>query len=107
MKNMNYDIPSFVGRTPSRALSQFLYHWFENSWALTRHEVDLSFLSELTNDELEYARDLLRRNLRLRYTHIIEGVAALRDTSAVPTLRQMVNEETDLSWRLPIEGGLW
>jgi len=107
VKGARYDIPAYDGESPSPALSAFLRHWFENSRALTRGEVDLGFLSDLSEEELEYARDLLRRNLHLGYTHIVEGVAALRDLSAVPALRAMLDREEDLSRRLTIAGTLW
>jgi hypothetical protein len=91
----------------SPALAEFEWHWFQNTWALTRGEVDLSFLDQLTPSELEYARARLRAVLHLAYTHIIEGVAALRDVSSVPTLRSMLEHETNLSRKLTIAGALW
>jgi hypothetical protein len=91
----------------SSALAEFEWHWYQNTWALTRGEIDLSFLDQLTPPELEYARGQLRADLHLGYTHIIEGVAALRDASSVPTLRMMLDHETDLSRRLTIAGALW
>jgi hypothetical protein len=103
---MKYDIPSFAG-SPSPALKQFLSHWFKDSFALTRGDVDLSFVSELSDHEREYACDLLRRNLSLRYTHIIQGLGVLQDTSAVPVLSRMLTEEENLSRRLTIAGTLW
>jgi hypothetical protein len=50
---------------------------------------------------------MVRRNLKLRYTHIIEGVSALQDIAAVPLLRAMFNEEPEESRRLTIAGALW
>jgi hypothetical protein len=100
MKSERYDIPDF-GTPASPALSEFLYNWFEDCRGLIRHEVDLGFLSELAPDELEYARDLLRRKLD------IEGMTALGDTSAVPVLRQMLKSAKSLSGRLVIAGCLW
>ena len=49
----------------------------------------------------------MRRNLKLRYTHIIEGTSALRDIGAVPILQAMLDEESDVSRRLTIAGALW
>jgi HEAT repeat protein len=53
------------------------------------------------------ARDLIRRNLHLRYVHIIDGASALGDPEAVPLLRAMLSDELDLSRRLTIAGALW
>ena len=104
----SYDLPKqIVEPQHSPAFREFFYHWFIDSWGLSRREVDLSFLGALTPEELEVAKDLLRRNLRLKQTHIIEGVAALNDTSAAPILRLMFDEEISLSWRLTIAGALW
>lgn len=103
-----YDIPDeIVNSNHSEAFSAFLYHWFEDSWNLTRHEVELDFLERLTVEESEYAKCLLRRNLHLKYTHIIGGLALLNDTSSVEELRRMFAEEEDASIRLTIAGSLW
>jgi hypothetical protein len=103
-----YDIPEEVlSRSQSPAFAQFLHHWFVDTTGLTRREVDLTFLRDLTEEEREIAKDLLRRNLRLNYTHIIQGVAALNDVAAVPVLRGMLAEENDLSRKLIIAGTLW
>lgn len=61
----------------------------------------------LTPQETELAKDLLRRNLKLRYSHIIEGVAEMADVASVPILRAMLAQESDLSWQLTIAGALW
>lgn len=53
------------------------------------------------------AKDLLRRNLKLRYTHIVEGIAEIKDVTAVPLLRDMLAKESDLSQQLIITGALW
>ena len=78
-----------------------------NSWWFTRGDVDLGFLEGLTAEERDLARSLLRRNLSLNYVHIIEGLALLKDTSAVPELRRMLALETNLSRRLTLTGSLW
>jgi hypothetical protein len=75
--------------------------------ALSRGELDLTFLNDLTQDELSLARDLIRRNLPVRHTNIFQGVEALHDEEAAPILRQMLSEETELTWRLTISGALW
>jgi hypothetical protein len=103
-----YEIPeAIIHESHSRAFSQFLQNWFGNSWALTRGEVDLGFLNDLTSEEREIAKDLLRRNLKLKYTHLIEGLAALGDLTSVPMLRAMLASESDSSRQLTIAGALW
>jgi HEAT repeat protein len=103
-----YEIPEEVVRRPySPAFAQFLHHWFVDSFGLSRGEVDLAFLNDLTPEEIEVARELLRRNLKLKYTHIIKGVAAVRDLRSLPLLRTMLSEEPDLGRRLTIAGTLW
>jgi hypothetical protein len=61
--------------------------------ALRRGELDLTFLNDLTQDELSLARDLIRRNLLVKHTNIFQGVEALRDVEAAPILRKMLSEE--------------
>lgn len=106
MKSDRYDIPDF-GKPLSPVLSEFLYNWFENSFRMSRRDVDLGFLSELTPEELEYARDVLRRNLHLGDCLMIEGTAALVDRSAVPALRKLLKREKTPGGRLTIAGSLW
>ena len=91
----------------SPAFEAFLRNWFGDTWAITHGELDLSFLQELSPDELGTARELIRRNLKLRQTHIIQGAAALRDVEAVPALRAMLDAQEDIGWRLTIAGALW
>jgi hypothetical protein len=103
-----YEIPPVALREPiSGAFWQFFHHWFVDSFGLTRGDVDISFLGQLTPAETEVARNLLRRNLGLKYDHIIEGVAALGDVASVPTLRAMLDVEHDNSRQLTIAGVLW
>ena len=104
----SYDLPEQIFKQPHPpAFKEFLHHWFVNTWGLSRGEVDLAFLNDLTPEEREIAKDLIRRNLGLKYTHIIEGVAALHDVSTAPILRSMVDEETNASRQLTIAGVLW
>jgi HEAT repeat protein len=103
-----YDVPEEARRGfHSEAFRQFLYHWFADTWALTRGEVDLAFLNDLIPEECELAKELLRRNLKFRQTHIIEGTAMLGDLEAVPMLRDLLSKQSDLSWQLTISGVLW
>jgi HEAT repeat protein len=103
-----YDIPDdvFTGEH-SAAFVQFLRNWFGDSRPLSRGEVDLKFLDDLTPEERQLAKDLLHRNLGLKYVHLIEGAAALHDVDAVPTLRAMFAAEADESRQLTIAGTLW
>lgn len=74
----SYDIPEDVSRGPhSPAFAQFLWNWFGDTTLLLRGELDLTVLNDLTPEELAVAREMVSRNLKLRYTHIIEGVSAL------------------------------
>ncbi|MCC6330225.1 MAG: hypothetical protein IT174_17080 [Acidobacteria bacterium] len=103
-----YDIPDNIFETArSDAFRQFYHYWFEDSFGLNRHEVDLEFLNELTPAERGLAIDLLRLNLRLGCAHIIEGIALLDDNESIPTLKKMLAEMTDASRRLTIAGSLW
>jgi hypothetical protein len=97
-----------VSRGPhSPAFAKFLSSWFGDTYAITHGEQDLTFLEDLTTEERELAREMIRRNLKLKQNHIIEGASALHDIAAVPTLRTMFNEESDVSRRLTIAGALW
>jgi hypothetical protein len=103
-----YDVPaSLTGGSHSPAFSRFLWNWFGDTRAVTHGDLDLTFLNDLTPEELSSARELIRRNLGLRYNHIIEGVSALGDVSATPILRKMLLEEPDMSRRLVMAGALW
>src|SRR5215204_2433896 len=102
-----YDIPSTVlDRKRSKEFGLFFHHWFEDSRGLTRGEVDTGFLKELTTDEKQLAINLLRRNLHLGYTHIIEGVATMNDTNSIPVLERMLEATSDDSRKLTIAGTL-
>jgi|SRR5215208_6438870 len=107
---MSYDIP--YDSQPkdglhSSAYRKFYNNFFVDSTGLIRHEVDLDFISALTPQEIKLAKDLIRRNLKLRYVHIIEGVAALQHHELVPQLKEMFGHESDLSRKLTIAGTLW
>jgi hypothetical protein len=103
-----YDIPEDVSRGPhSPAFGKFLRKWFYDTYAVTHGELDLSFLEDLTSEERDLASQLIRRNLKSRHTHIIEGASALRDIAAVPILKTMFEQEPDESRRLTIAGALW
>lgn len=103
-----YDLPDDIAcGDHSPAFREFLWNWFGDTRALTMGEVDISFLDNLTPQELTVARSLIRRNLGLRYNHIIQGAAALHDVEAAPLLREMLGDEPDESRGLIIAGALW
>lgn len=104
----SYDVPpELLKEERSRPFRDFLWCWFADPSAVTHGQLDISFLLELSGTELASARELIRRNLKLKQTHIIQGAAALRDMSAVPILREMLDEESDDSRRLVLAGALW
>lgn len=104
----SYDIPPEVSQGPhSPAFGKFLWNWFGDTGPLTHGELDLSFLNDLAPEEIAVARSLIRRNLTLGQTHIIQGAWALHDLDAVPILQRMLDAESDESRRLVIAGALW
>ena len=104
----SFDIPEEVSRGPhSPTFEKFLWNWFGDTGPVTHGELDLTFLNDLTPTELDCAREMIRRNLKLRYVHIIEGASALRDLKAAPILRAMIEDEPDASRRLTMAGALW
>src|SRR5208283_3933184 len=103
-----YDVPEEIAQGPhSPAFGQFLRNWFGDTSLVTHGELDFTFLNDLTPQELATARELIRRNLKLRHAHIIEGASALHDVDAVPILREMLDHETSDDWRATIAGALW
>ena len=104
----SYDIPEEVSRGPhSPAMEKFLRSWFGDIRALSLGELDITFLNDLTEEELKVAREMLRRNLKLRQIHLFIGVSALHDVEAAPTLRAMIDDEPSDSRRLSMAGALW
>jgi hypothetical protein len=104
----SYDIPEDVAAGPhSQAFATFLWNWFGSTKAAANQAVDLAFLDDLTPEEFSSAKELIRRNLRLKYNHIIWGVSVLHDLDAAPMLRELLREEPDISRRLVMAGALW
>jgi hypothetical protein len=104
----SYDVPQELVDAPhSPALREFLLTWFGSTVRIYFGLPRLSILNSLTPDEITLAQQLVRRNLKTRYTHIINATWALRDTSAAPLLRRMLDDEPDESRRLTIAGALW
>ncbi len=102
-----YDLEPIDWTRASPVFREFFHQYFVDSRALIRGEVDLAPLTAMRAEEMELARALLRRNLRLRYSHIIDGVAHFGDLSAVPQLRALLEGEQDLSRRLTVARALW
>jgi hypothetical protein len=92
----------------SNSWDLFVEYWLgKGLLGLTRREVDRSFLKTLTRDEKIEVKEIVRRNLPLRQVHWIEVAADLQDAEAIPILKELYAEQTDLSWRLTIAGSLW
>jgi len=98
----------FMEQFGSPAWKQFLDVWFGEDYpALSRDEIDRSFVRNLTVGEMEEARVLMRGSLRSKQKEFIEGVADLGDLESIPELRLLFESEGDLSRRLTIAGSLW
>ena len=103
-----YDLPEGLGDQPhSPAFTKFLWSYFGYEPATTTGDVDLGFLRDLMPEDLDLARQLIRRNLRLRLRHLIEATSALQDTESIPLLREMLDNETNSEIRLILAGALW
>jgi hypothetical protein len=104
----SYDAPQELVDAPhSPTFREFLLTWFGSTVRITFGLPRLTILNDLTPDEITLAQQLVRRNLKCRYIHIINATWALRDTSAAPLLRMMLKDEPDESRRLTIAGALW
>jgi len=101
-----YDVPqALVDHPPSPAFRQYLLNWFGSNRVSFSER--LRTANDLTPEETEVARQLIRRNLKCRHSHIISGTWALDDLEAVPLLRALYDSEPDESRRLVISGALW
>jgi hypothetical protein len=104
----SYDVPREVVDGPhSPAFREFLVTWFGSTRRIYSGLPDLTVLKNLTPEEITLAQQLVRRNLKCRHIHIINATWALRDSSAAPLLRTMLEDEPDPSRRLTIAGALW
>jgi hypothetical protein len=104
----SYDVPQELVDAPhSPAFREFLLTWFGSTVRIYFGLPNLTILNALSPDEIRLAQQLVRRNLKVRYIHIINATWALRDTSAAPLLRSMLEDEPDESRRLTIAGALW
>lgn len=103
-----YELPQDLwSKFDSSAFAKFMMNWFGDTRALSRKEVNLDFIDELTPEEREAAKSLLRRNLPLQYAHIIEGIVLLDDKESIPDLCSLLQHTADLSRQLVIGGALW
>jgi len=91
----------------SSAFKEFYHNHFVQSLGLSRREIDLSFFDEMTVDEKELAKRLIRMNLKERRTHIIEAAGFLNDEEALPLLYDLYYTTEDLSWHLTIGRTIW
>ena len=104
----SYDAPQELVDAPhSPAFREFLLIWFGSTARITFGLPRLTSLNDLTPDEITLAQQLVRHNLKCRYTHIINATWALGDTAAAPLLRRMLADEPEESRRLTIAGALW
>jgi hypothetical protein len=104
----SYHVPQELVDAPhSPAFREFLLTWFGSTVSIIYGLPNLTILNTLTPDEITLAQQLVRGNLNGRYIHIINATWALRDTSAAPMLRRMLEDEPDESRRLTIAGALW
>jgi hypothetical protein len=95
----SYDVP--------QEFREFLLTWFGSTVRITFGLPRLTILNALTQDEITVAQQLVRRNLKGRRSHIINATWALRDISAAPLLRMMLEDEPEESRRLTLAGALW
>lgn len=101
-----YDVPKAIVDGPhSQAFRQFLVNWFGGS--RVSFEERLRSADDLTPAEVALSRELIRRNLKCKHSHIISGTWVLRDVEAAPLLRVLFDHEEDESRRLEIAGALW
>jgi hypothetical protein len=101
-----YDILQDVLDGPhSPAFRHFLFNWFSGNRISFSEQ--LRAANDLTPEETPLGRELIRRNLKCKHSHIISGTWVLGDMEAVPLLRSMFEDEQDESRRLLIAGALW
>lgn len=91
----------------STAFQDFFTSHFENSKALTRGEVDKYFFNEMTDEELDIAKRIVRDNLDLVYNHLYEAAGDLHDNDALLILYEHLEKAKDLSRQLTIGQAIW
>lgn len=91
----------------SKDFKDFYYNHFVDAYGLARREVDLSFFDNMTDNEKEIAKKLVRQNLRLRQAHLFRASGLLSDQEALPILYELFDNNTDLSWLLSIGQAIW
>lgn len=91
----------------SQAFKDFYQNHFVNSYGLARSEVDTTFFKNMTDEEKEVAKRLIRENLNLRQAHLFRAAGELQDERALPILYEQLNNNTDLSWLLSIGQAIW
>ncbi|WP_452227611.1 MULTISPECIES: hypothetical protein [unclassified Lacinutrix] len=94
-------------QTLSKEFKDFYYNHFVEPYGLSRNEVDTSFFKKMSTNELEISKDLIRKNLHLKYSHLFKASGELKDEKALPILYKFLNIETDLSWKLTIGRAIW
>jgi len=91
----------------SESFKDFFHNHFIDMKGLSRREIDTSFYSQMTIDEKEIAKRLIRQNLDLRYVHLIEATGKLKDELALPILYEQLKNTSDLSRQLIIGQAIW
>ena len=94
-------------QTLSKEFKDFYFNHFVEPYGLSRNEVDTSFFKKMSTNELEISKDLIRKNLHLKYSHLFKASGELKDEKALPILYKFLNIETDLSWKLTIGRAIW
>ncbi len=74
---------------------------------MTRGDVDSYFFNEMTAEEKEIAKRLIRQNLKLRQAHLFRAAGLLQDKEALPILYDKFQNNTDPSWLLTIGQAIW
>jgi hypothetical protein len=91
----------------SKDFKDFFHNHFVDSYGLTRNEVDTSFFKNMSAKEKEIAKNIIRKNLHLKYVHLFKASGELEDEKALPILYEFINNEKDLSWKLTIGRAIW
>ena len=91
----------------STAFKDFYENHFIDAFGMTRGDVDTYFFNEMTADETEIAKRLIRQNLSLRQAHLFRAAGLLHDNEALPILYEQFEKNTDFSWLMTIGQAIW
>jgi len=100
-----YDVPkSSIAGEVSTAFTRFVTDVFV--YQGRDGPIDAASVAGLSPSEVELAKDLIRRNLHLGYSHLLQAAAALQDQGAVPQLEALLAQAGDLGRRVGIARSL-